>query len=92
MKLGEYIDLFDKMPPFMKTDCDEKCESEEDYCSLTIGGPKVYIWLAMAAYIATILSYSSEHFINFITWTRTSNKGASLDAAPDTSTRRKTNR
>ena len=67
MKLGEYIDLFDKMPPFMKTDCEEKCESEEDYCSLTIGGPKVYIWLAMVAYIVTIVSYSSEHVFNFIT-------------------------
>ena len=76
MKLGEYIDLFDKMPPFMKTNCEEKCESKGDYCSLTIGGPKVYIWIAMVAYIATIISYSSEHVVNFITWTRTSRNNA----------------
>ena len=96
MKLGDYIDLFDKMPPFMKTDCEEKCESTEDYCSLTIGGPKVYIWLAMAAYIATIVSYSSEHVINFITWNRTSRKNAESgsrgESTEDPSFHCKTNR
>jgi len=84
------------MPPFMKTDCEEKCESTEDYCSLTIGGPKVYIWLAMAAYIATIVSYSSEHVINFITWNRTSRKNAESgsrgESTEDPSFHCKTNR
>ena len=73
------------MPPFMKTDCKIKCDDKGDYCSLTIGGPKVYIGLAMVAYIATIVFYSSEHVINFITWTRTSNRGASFDACTDAS-------
>ena len=84
VKLGEYIDLFDKMPPFMKTDCEEKCENSlrksETECSLTIGGPKVYIWIAMVAYIATIISYSSEHVVNFITWARTSRKNAEKES------------
>ena len=84
VEFGKYLG-FEKMPPFMKTDnCEEKCaESErssdrsfEIECSLTIGGPKVYIWCAMWAYIATIIFYSSEHVVNFITWTRTSRKSA----------------
>ena len=73
------------MPPFMKTDCKTKCDDKGDYCSLTIGGPKVYIGLAMVAYIATIVFYFSEHVINFVTWTRTSNRYASLDASTDAS-------
>ena len=81
VKFGKYFDLFETMPPFMKTDCEEKCGNSlrsrsEIECSLTIGGPKVYIWSAMGAYIATIIFYSSEHVVNFITWTRTSRKSA----------------
>jgi len=79
VKPGEYFDLFKKMPSFMKTDCQEKCESIEPECSLIIGGPKVYIWLAMVAYIATIVFYSSEHVINFINWTRTSRTSEESD-------------
>ena len=52
------------MPPFMRTDCKTKCDDKRDYCSLTIGGPKVYIWLTMIAYIATIMFYFFEHVIN----------------------------
>ena len=36
----------------------------------------MYIWCAMWAYIATIIFYSFEHVVNFITWTRTSRKSA----------------
>ena len=74
-KLDQYFHLFDNMPPFMKTDCREKCSEDEDNeCTLTIGGPEVYIWLSMVAYIATIVFYLSEHIINFISWSRTAKK------------------
>jgi len=79
VELGKSFDLFKKMPSFMKTDCEEKCQSSDHECSLSIGGPKVYIWLAMVAYLATIVFYSSEHVVNFITWTRTSKQNASSD-------------
>ena len=74
-KLDQYFHLFDNMPPFMKTDCREKCSEDEDNeCTLTIGGPEMYIWLSMVAYIATIVFYLSEHIINFISWSRTAKK------------------
>ena len=68
------------MPPFMRTDCKTKCDDKRDYCSVTIGGPKVYIWLTMIAYIATIMFYSFEQVINFIfKKARISNRVAPLD-------------
>jgi len=74
------------MPPFLKTDCQEKCdkfsnETTEDghECSLIIGGPKMYIWLAMVAYIATIVFYSFGHVVNFITWSRIFRKSGESD-------------
>ena len=75
----EFGNKFDFLLDFIRTACVEQCVNslvKSIGCSLTIGGAKLYIWFAMGAYIATIISYSFEHVVNFITWTRTSRKSA----------------
>ena len=106
MKLDQYFGFSKNPPPFMKTDCLEKCmaissrgpladrpSEEVNECSLTIGGPEIYIWLTMVAYIATIVFYLSEHVINFIAWARTAkNDSENNETSPDETLIQRTNR